>query len=90
MPSPAEALTCAQVGVLGAMVGVMGSIQALEAVKVLLGIGQPLVGKVWCLDGLTMKTRLATLPADPNCAVCGNHPTILSLDHNAGEYMITP
>ena len=90
VPDPADAPTCAQVGVLGAMVGVMGSIQALEAVKVLLGIGEPLVGKVWCLDGLTMKTRLAALPADPDCAVCGSHPTIVSLADNVGEYEIKP
>ena len=90
VPDPANAPTCAQVGVLGAAVGIMGSIQALEAVKVLLGIGEPLTGKVWRFDGLTMKTRLVTLPADPDCAVCGHHPTILSLADNAGEYEITP
>lgn len=90
VPAPAEAPTCAQVGVLGAMVGVIGSVQALETVKYLLGIGENLTGKVWHLDGLTMKTRLVTLPADPGCAVCGPHPTIRSLADNAGEYEIKP
>ena len=91
VPAPTEAPTCAQVGVLGAMVGVIGSIQALEAVKVLLGIGEPLTGKVLRFDGLNMKTRVIDIPGtDPDCAVCGCHPAIRSLADNAGEYEITP
>ena len=87
VPSPEEAAACAQVGVLGAMVGVIGSVQALEAVKYLLGIGESLVGKVFRFDGLNMKTRVTQIPcADPDCAVCGSHPTIRNLRDNAGEY----
>lgn len=91
VPSPAEAPVCAQVGVLGAVVGVIGSVQALEAVKLLLGIGKPLVGRVLRFDGLEMETRVVPIPgADPDCAVCGPHGTIRSLSENAREYVITP
>ena len=89
VPSPEESAACAQVGVLGAMVGIIGSVQALEAVKYLLGIGELLTGKVLRFDGLGMDVRVTAIPhADPDCAVCGTHPTIRSLGDNAGEYGI--
>ena len=79
--------TCAQVGVLGAAVGILGSIQALEAVKYLLGIGELLVGRVLYFDGLKMGIRIVNFShANPDCAVCGTHPTILSLQENRTEY----
>lgn len=88
---PTGAPTCAQVGVLGAVVGVMGSTQAIEAVKYLLGTGELLTGRVLRFDGLNMRTRVAGIPhADPDCAVCGGNPAIRSLRDNAGEYIITP
>ncbi len=71
-PAPEEDVSCAQVGVLGAAAGVLGSIQAMEAVKYLLGIGQLLVGKILLYDGLNLQFRISEMPhADPNCSVCG-------------------
>lgn len=64
-------LMCSEVGVMGAMVGVIGSIQALEAIKYLLNVGELLVGKVLTFDGLNMKARVTEFPhIDPNCKAC--------------------
>ncbi len=77
---PAGSPTCAESGVLGAVTGVIGSLQALEAIKYLLGIGNPLVGRVFRFDGLTMETRVAPFPhRNPDCPVCGENPTVHSL-----------
>ncbi len=87
VPPAAETLTCSRSGVLGAVTGVIGSIQALEAVKYLLGIGDLLVGKILSFDGLTMKIRVTDIPrSEPACAVCGTHPDILDLSDNREEY----
>lgn len=87
VPPASETVTCAQAGMLGAVTGVLGSIQALEAIKYLLNIGDLLVGRVLTFDGLSMKTRITELPhSAPRCAVCGSHPTILSLTDNRREY----
>lgn len=77
-PPPAEAVpTCRQAGVIGAMGGVIGSLQALEAVKYLTGTGQLLTGQLLTFDALTMAFHTVKLPGpDPDCAVCGSHPTI--------------
>lgn len=84
---PHGAPLCAEVGVLGAAVGVMGCIQAMEAVKFLLGKGELLTGKILQLDGLTMKVRITGIPhGDRHCAVCGEAPAILSLADNREEY----
>ncbi len=66
-----EQLNCAEAGVLAPIVGVMGSMQALEAVKVLTGFGQTLVGRLLLLDGATMECRTLKLGKDPSCPVCG-------------------
>ena len=84
---PNGAPLCSDVGVLGAAVGVIGCIQAMEAVKFLLGKGELLTGKVLRFDGLAMRVRVSEIPhADPHCAVCGDSPTILSLTDNREEY----
>lgn len=84
---PPNTVTCSQAGVLGAVTGVMGSLQALEAVKYLLGIGELLVGKVLSFDGLAMRIRVTDMPRpDPDCGVCGEHPVIRTLSGNQGEY----
>lgn len=76
---------CKQVGVLGAVVGMIGCMQAVEAIKCLLGIGELLTGKVLCLDALSMKTRLISFEnADPDCPVCGGKP--FDLMAHAKEY----
>lgn len=87
VPPKETALTCSQAGVLGAVTGVLGSLQALEAIKYLLGIGELFVGKVLHFDGLTMQFRIVKIPeSNPDCAVCGNRPTILNLIDNKEEY----
>ncbi|MCL4509057.1 MAG: molybdopterin-synthase adenylyltransferase MoeB [Chloroflexi bacterium] len=75
-PPPGEVPSCAEAGVLGMMTGIVGSIQAVEATKLILGIGEPLAGKLLVVDALTMDFRVMRTPHDPNCPVCGDHPTI--------------
>lgn len=79
-PPPAGSVpNCAEGGVFGALPGMVGAIQATEAVKWLLGIGEPLVGRLLLVDALTMQIRELRLPRDPACPVCGRQPTIDSL-----------
>lgn len=70
--SPPDAETCARVGVVGALTGVVGSIMALEAIKVISGAGEPLIGRVMVFDGLSGDARVAKLSRDPACPVCGD------------------
>ena len=86
---PEDSLTCAEAGVLGAVTGVMGSIQATEAIKYLLGIGQLLVGRVMRFDGLNGDMGVTNFAhSDPECAVCGAKPTIKSLIDNSSDYEV--
>jgi len=64
--------TCSQAGILAPLVGVVGSIQALEVIKILLNIGESLCGKLLIFDGYTMQWRTVRLPRDPNCPVCSS------------------
>ena len=76
-PPPAHlAPSCAEAGVLGVLPGVIGTIQATEAIKILLEKGEPLVGRLLQYDSLSMKVRTFKLSKDPECAVCGSEPTI--------------
>lgn len=76
-PPPPDAVpTCSQAGVVGAMGGVIGSLQAMEAVKYLTGVGELLTDRLLTYDALTMRFREIALHRDPGCAVCGEHPTI--------------
>ena len=75
-PPPELAPSCAEGGVLGVLPGVIGSLQANEALKLLLGIGDPLVGRLLLFDALAMTFTEVTLRRDPDCPVCGEHPTI--------------
>jgi sulfur-carrier protein adenylyltransferase/sulfurtransferase len=76
-PPPAHlAPSCAEAGVLGVLPGVIGTIQATEAIKILIGQGQPLVGRLLQYDSLSMKVRTFKLPRDPECVVCGANPSI--------------
>lgn len=68
---PPDAETCSAVGVIGALAGVIGSMMALEAIKVLTGAGEPLAGRLLIYDGLSGETRTVRLGADPECEVCG-------------------
>jgi adenylyltransferase/sulfurtransferase len=79
-PPPAGLIqNCADAGVLGVLPGVIGSIQATEAIKLIAGIGEPLIGRVLLYDALRMRTREIGLPRDPDCPVCGDRPTILDV-----------
>jgi molybdopterin-synthase adenylyltransferase len=69
--APDEAETCAAVGVIGALPGIIGAAMALEAAKHITGTGETLAGRLWLFDGLTMDSRTIALPRDPACPVCG-------------------
>lgn len=69
--APTDAETCARVGVVGALAGVIGSMAALEAIKRITGAGEPLTGRLLIYDGLRGETRTAKVMADPACPVCG-------------------
>lgn len=87
IPPRETTLSCSQAGVLGAVTGVLGSLQALEAIKYLLGIGKLFVGKVLHFDGLTMQFRIVKQSkSNPDCAVCGKRPGIQNLIDNQEEY----
>jgi sulfur-carrier protein adenylyltransferase/sulfurtransferase len=75
-PPPGLIPSCAEGGVLGVLPGIIGTIQATETVKLILGIGEPLVGRFLLYDALKMQFRVIKLPRDPECPVCGDHPTI--------------
>ena len=83
-PPPELAPNCAEAGVLGVLPGVIGLLQATEVLKVLLGQGQPLYGRLLVYDALAMEVREFKLPKDPQCAVCGPSPTITEpIDYEA-------
>ncbi|HEY3697396.1 molybdopterin-synthase adenylyltransferase MoeB [Phenylobacterium sp.] len=69
---PPDAETCAAVGVVGALAGVIGSIMALEAIKLIVGAGEPLTGRLMLYDALSAETRTIKVGADPECPVCGS------------------
>jgi len=75
-PPPELAPSCAEGGVLGVLPGIIGSLQASEALKLALGIGEPLVGRLLLFDALAPEFSEVTLRRDPDCPVCGEHPTI--------------
>src|SRR5580704_13252548 len=75
-PPPGSVPNCAQAGVLGVLPGIIGTIQANEAIKLILGVGESLVGRLLYFDALKMKFREFNLRRDPECPVCGDSPTI--------------
>lgn len=78
-PPPGLVPSCAEGGVLGVLPGVIGTIQATEAIKLLTGIGEPLVGRLLLYDALAMRFRELKLRRNPDCPVCGEHPTVTEL-----------
>jgi adenylyltransferase/sulfurtransferase len=78
-PPPGLVPSCAEGGVLGILPGTVGLIQATETVKLILGIGEPLIGRLVLYDALAMKFRELKLRRNPECPVCGDHPTITKL-----------
>jgi len=78
-PPPGLVPSCAEGGVLGVLPGVMGCIQALETIKLILGQGSTLIGRLLLFDALSMKFREVRLRKNPECPICGTHPTLTSL-----------
>ena len=78
-PPPGMVPSCAEGGVLGVLCASIGSIQVNEAIKVITGIGEPLVGSLMVYDALEMEYRKIKVRKDPNCAVCSDHPTVTEL-----------
>jgi molybdopterin/thiamine biosynthesis adenylyltransferase/rhodanese-related sulfurtransferase/molybdopterin converting factor small subunit len=78
-PPPGLVPSCAEGGVLGVLPGVVGCIQATETIKLIIGAGEPLIGRFLIFDALRMKFRELTLRKDPDCPVCGTHPTVTKL-----------
>jgi sulfur-carrier protein adenylyltransferase/sulfurtransferase len=77
-PPPESVPNCAQAGVLGVLPGIIGMLQAIEAIKLILGIGEPLIGRLLHFDALKVKFRELNLRRDAECPVCGDTPTIFS------------
>ena len=78
-PPPGLVPSCAEGGVLGVLPGIIGSIQAMETIKLILGAGEPLIGRLLLFDALKLQFRELTLEKDPDCPVCGAHPTVTEL-----------
>lgn len=83
-PPPGLAPSCAEAGILGAVTGVLGSLQATEVLKEVLGIGESLSGRLLIWDALGARFRTVRLRRDPACALCGEHATIHDLSAHAG------
>ncbi len=79
LPAPGAAPSCEEAGVLGVLPGVIGSLQAMEAIKLLLGIGEPPLGKLLCYDALATSFRTLRLRRDPACRLCGDTPSVRSV-----------
>jgi len=78
-PPPGLVPSCAEAGVLGAMTGLVGSVQATEVFKEILGIGENLIGRLILIDSLNMEFRMMKIKRDPQCPLCGDNPTIKEL-----------
>jgi molybdopterin/thiamine biosynthesis adenylyltransferase/rhodanese-related sulfurtransferase len=78
-PPPGLVPSCAEGGVLGVLPGIVGSIQAAETLKLIIGKGDPLIGRLLLFDALGMRFRELRLRKNPECPVCGNHPTVTKL-----------
>ena len=78
-PPPGLVPSCAEGGVLGVLPGIIGSIQAMETIKLILGAGEPLIGRLLLFDALKLQFRELKLEKDPDCPVCGARPTVTEL-----------
>ena len=88
IPKPGTVPTCKEVGVISMTAGILGCIQAMEALKYILGAGNLLVGKMFLFDGLTMESRIAKFPKRSSaCRVCGPRSNILDVYDNRDEYL---
>jgi molybdopterin/thiamine biosynthesis adenylyltransferase/rhodanese-related sulfurtransferase len=82
-PEPGSVDNCAVAGVLGVLPGLVGTAQATEALKLLLGIGEPLIGRLLMIDALRMRFRSIGVERDPNCPACGTHEITQLIDYDA-------
>jgi len=78
-PPPGAVPSCAEAGVLGVLPGIIGCVQALEAIKLILGQGTPLIGRMMHFETLSNEVRMLKLRRDPKCVVCGERPTVTKL-----------
>lgn len=78
-PPPGTVPSCAEGGVFGVLPGIIGTIQAIEAIKLIVGIGDPLIGRLLLFDALDMEFNTVKLRWDPDCPVCGKNPTVTEL-----------
>lgn len=78
-PPPGLVPSCQEAGVLGALPGVVGGLQALEVIKLIIGKGEPISNRMLIIDSLKMHFRMVKVPKNPDCAVCGANPTITEL-----------
>lgn len=85
-PPPGGVPNCGEAGVFGALCGVIGSLQAMEAIKRLAGIGEPLLGRLLVYDALTQQFRTLNLKRDPQCPLCGPSPRIRAIDPTAYDF----
>ena len=78
-PPPGEVPSCAEAGVLGMLPGMVGSIQAIETTKLILGVGELLQGRLLLIDALSMEIRTVKIHQNPGCPLCGKNPSIKEL-----------
>ncbi len=78
-PPPGMVPNCAEAGVLGALTGLVGSIQAVETLKLLMGVGESLASRLLLIDALSMEFRQVRIPRNPKCPLCGDNPTVTEL-----------
>jgi adenylyltransferase/sulfurtransferase len=81
-PPPGLVPSCAEGGVLGVLPGLVGTIQATEGIKLILGVGEPLIGRLLLVDALAMRFRTVRLRKDPNCPACGTHELTELIDYD--------
>jgi adenylyltransferase/sulfurtransferase len=84
-PPPGLVPSCAEAGVLGVLPGMIGLVQATETIKLLLGLGEPLIGRLLTYDALGMRFREVRLRRDPGCPLCGVAPSIKDLSGHSGD-----
>jgi molybdopterin/thiamine biosynthesis adenylyltransferase/rhodanese-related sulfurtransferase len=92
-PDPGIVPSCAEGGVFGVMPGIIGTIQATEVIKLILGIGEPLIGSLLIVDGLESSFQKVTIPKNPECLVCGSKPLIKDLidyEEFCGSPIVSP
>jgi adenylyltransferase/sulfurtransferase len=85
-PPPGLVPSCQEAGVLGVLPGVVGALQATEVLKLILGKGKPLSGQLLIYDALGVNFRKVKIPKNPDCAICGEKPTITQLTDSEEEY----